>query len=547
LETDQTRIGSSSVVGNIANGNKEDQPASTTTTLYDLIQRHIDTNYPNKQMELDLQTGVSLDPAGKEQVDLKEPLMSQPFTHGTMLHCRFRGKENDNLTTASPSSSNTVTWTGKAESNPSEDQKNDVTDNSIKDDSTDTKINNCRPQKNAEDDDDDVIDLCDDDDDDSNDDDEVVVVEKESLQAKSSSSSSVFLSKKRKSVTMMNTPNSTAAGGTGHSSTKKKSRQSNDNNNGQIDQFQIASYNVWFGPHQQDESGEVFPKDRMAAIAQHLQEATVTSSSPSSPLLFIGFQELTPSLTTYLKPCLYQMGYKFCSQPFNGGFGGGSWYGVGLAIPHETEIIETKFVPFDNSIQGRGMFFVQTKTVLFVTTHLESWSGPEYTGAREREAQLVAAASFCQQRMKEQTLSSKSLSIAIIAGDLNWDDERKRSSGRSNSSAPPNRKLLDLLDDGWKDPAEAFDYTYDSKENPMLSGSLRRRFDRCIYYSRDSTMAARSSDSTKTFRAVEFRKIGKDPIVPSRIWNKRNTFNGTTRQVPVCASDHFGIVVGFNR
>mmetsp|Transcript_18474 Transcript_18474/g.44577 ORF Transcript_18474/g.44577 Transcript_18474/m.44577 type:complete len:245 (+) Transcript_18474:251-985(+) len=244
------------------------------------------------------------------------------------------------------------------------------------------------------------------------------------------------------------------------------------------------------------------------------------------------------------------MGYKFCTQPLGMGIGGSQFvttttarqeYGVGIAIPNDMSVVKTEFVPYRNSVQGRGMLYVQTETVLFVTTHLESWCGPELTGAREREEQLVEVAAFCQRRIRQQQQQSGSFgasppSIAIITGDFNWDDERKRTS--KTASGPPNRKLLDLLDDGWNDSAEPFDYTYDSKENPMLAGNLRRRFDRCIYFCREEP---------KMFDTVEFRKIGKEPIVPTRIWNKRNSFNGTTRQAQVCASDHFGIVIGFER
>ena len=117
------------------------------------------------------------------------------------------------------------------------------------------------------------------------------------------------------------------------------------------DNFQIASYNVWFGPPD-PEAKQVFPKQRMKAIARILQETSISSSSSgssssSTPLRFIGFQELTDSLRQYLMPELQSMGYRMCTQPL------GASYGVGLAIPSDTNIVDSKFVPFRDSIQGR--------------------------------------------------------------------------------------------------------------------------------------------------------------------------------------------------
>jgi len=281
--------------------------------------------------------------------------------------------------------------------------------------------------------------------------------------------------------------------------------------------FQIVSYNVWFGPPDSSVN-QLHPEERMAAIARELE-------SCQDNLLFVGFQELTESLRVYLEPHLKRMGYRFCTQPLGGA------YGVGLAISKRVTIVESKFLPFGDSCQGRGLLYVQTPTMLFGTTHLESYiDAKEYNGATQREAQIVQAATFCQERLRQ----NPNLQLAMIAGDFNWDDERKR------KGTSPNTELLPLLhtqsgDMLWKDAGTPFDYTYDGKENPMLGSNLRRRFDRCIYL---------QSSPSKATTTAQLHKLGMTAI-PSLTWNKRNPFNGSTKVVPVAPSDHFGIAVTF--
>lgn len=74
-----------------------------------------------------------------------------------------------------------------------------------------------------------------------------------------------------------------------------------------INDFRIASYNVWFGPPDPD-ANQVYPRQRMTAIAQALKE--FNSKPVSSPLLFIGFQELTESLKQYLTPVSTELNLK---------------------------------------------------------------------------------------------------------------------------------------------------------------------------------------------------------------------------------------------
>ncbi|KAG7352310.1 hypothetical protein IV203_008358 [Nitzschia inconspicua] len=283
--------------------------------------------------------------------------------------------------------------------------------------------------------------------------------------------------------------------------------------------FQIASYNVWFGPPDPD-VGQLYPKERMTAIVECIQNACMTQST-DNPLLFIGFQELTPSLVDYLKPLLGQIGYKLCTQPL--GFGGSS-YGVGVAVPQDLDIVKHEFIPYSNTQQGRGLLYIKTPTFLLGTTHLESYTGQQSDGSKEREKQIVDAALFC----KTQLEVSSSLKLAVIVGDLNWDDERKQ-----KRSEATNKNLLSLLPGGWKDAGEPFDYTYDAKENPMLGGNLRRRFDRCIYYS-------------NSLECLELRKIGQEAI-PGLVWQKKNPYTGKSKPMAVTPSDHFGLVLTFGK
>jgi len=158
--------------------------------------------------------------------------------------------------------------------------------------------------------------------------------------------------------------------------------------------------------------------------------------------------------------------------------------------------------------------------------HLESFvDAQRYNGVEQRELQIVEATKFCQSKMQQHS----SLQMAILAGDFNWDDERKRGNA-------PNRPLLSLISDQWNDAGTPFDYTYDCKENCMLGGNLRRRFDRCLYLTRNDS---------KIPYEHSFQKIGNTKL-PNLTWNKKNPYNGTSRPVPVAPSDHFGIAVRFS-
>eukprot|EP00934_Nitzschia_sp_Nitz4_P005853 Nitzschia sp. Nitz4//scaffold203_size38902//10019//11437//NITZ4_007658-RA/size38902-processed-gene-0.69-mRNA-1//-1//CDS//3329541418//5843//frame0 len=275
---------------------------------------------------------------------------------------------------------------------------------------------------------------------------------------------------------------------------------------------QVASYNVWFGPP----DGDVHPQQRMKAIVDELAKCGDHTQLP-----FVGFQELTPELRQILEPHLRQRHYKFCTQPLQA-------YGVGMALSRDLNLLETNFRGYNNSSQGRGLLYSRTSTVIFGTTHLESFvNAKTYNGASQREEQAVQAATFLQEQLEEHP----SLQLAIFTGDLNWDDERKQ------KSTAVNRPLLELLHThrcgNWKDAGTPFDYTYDSKENPMLGGNLRRRFDRCLYLTQEGVSLS-----------ATLSKVGKSAI-GGLTWKKKNPYTGATKVVPVAPSDHFGIAVKF--
>jgi len=199
-------------------------------------------------------------------------------------------------------------------------------------------------------------------------------------------------------------------------------------------------------------------------------------------------------------------------------------------VSKELQIVEQCFVPYTNTIQARGFLYVRTPRLLLVTTHLESWCGTQYTGASERERQIIEVANYCQEQLN--SAANGGLELAVILGDLNWDDERKQ-----KRSVPQNRNLLSILPDGWHDAGTQFDFTYDAKENPMLNGNLRRRLDRCIYIS--------SQQQTQDYKSIGLKKVGEKAI-PNLAWNKKNPYNGNVKTMPVAPSDHFGIMISFS-
>ena len=309
--------------------------------------------------------------------------------------------------------------------------------------------------------------------------------------------------------------------------------------------FSLATYNRWFGPPH--------PSARMERIA------SLICSMPVKPL-FVGLQEVTPALSEELFPRLRSGGYQLISQDITG-----CGYGCSVAVltcaVGGAEVIDSGFIPYSDTIMARGLVWVHARIgpgdrggggggggeVLFGTTHLESFvrnypvPGRTYNGAAQREGQIQECQRFAESFMSKR----RGVRAAFITGDLNWDDERKRSGGNDRPLLEVLAKEGDGRDDVWIDawretqPRED-GYTYDAKENPMLRGNLRRRFDRCL--------ACFRKGATESLRVESTELIGKDAI-KGITWQKEKSQwgrGGGTGQIitlPVCPSDHFGLCV----
>jgi tyrosyl-DNA phosphodiesterase 2 len=332
-----------------------------------------------------------------------------------------------------------------------------------------------------------------------------------------------------------------------------KNRALSSQRNHGLEMFSICSYNLWFHP--------LLIEERMSHVSQIISEL---SPRPT----FIGLQEVTPEIFEYLSPLLQYMGYVFIHQK-------GVAYGCAIGIlvdsklmcreeitPLHARVIHSGFQPYSTSQMSRGLLWVHANVetvgeVLFTTTHLESYI-PGNDGSRERELQLQEASRFCLEKMNQSYQGC--LKGVFITGDLNWDDERKRSTGTD-------KHLLTVIQhsqqditpwmDSWLETNPGQDgYSYDSKINPMLKGNLRRRFDRCLScFRRNDKGLSVSTTATATPIATPIATdlVGKDAI-PGLTWRKevaKWTNGRPTREVtydfrPVAPSDHFGLFASFH-
>jgi hypothetical protein len=175
----------------------------------------------------------------------------------------------------------------------------------------------------------------------------------------------------------------------------------------------------------------------------------------------------------------------------------------------------------------------QKRTIVFATTHLESFCGPNYTGATERAQQVQQIHDF---------LETLACDVAIVNGDMNWDDERSPRSKRQLMDVP----LLSLFPpntwtDTWLTANANFKktepgYTYDPKTNPMFGGGkLQRRFDRCLIR---GTAAILCLDQQPKI-------VGQAPLPEQVTFEKYNSWTKSSKTMPVTPSDHFGYVCKF--
>lgn len=273
----------------------------------------------------------------------------------------------------------------------------------------------------------------------------------------------------------------------------------------------VATYNIWFGT---------------TGYEDRRMEAILAALSPHAPTL-IGFQEVTLELAKTLCPLLESLDYHTILQPFMS-------YGCAVACKVD-EVIQSGFHPFSNTEMDRGIVWALVREhgreILFTTAHLESYFDASCTGGPEREVQLLEMTEFCERCVRERP----TVELAIITGDLNWDDERVRSEGH-------NRKLISLVDSTkWFDAYRQVEpkspgFTYDPEENPMLGGgSLRRRFDRILVHPRDGDKVGITSANI----------VGKEALPGLTYTIPPTRFHGPKTRL-VTPSDHFGLVSKLN-
>ena len=335
----------------------------------------------------------------------------------------------------------------------------------------------------------------------------------------------------------------------GQSSKTTAPALSNYNSSGPMPNFSLTSYNIWFG---QGSGGEPHPDRRMEAIS------AIISDLQPRPLM-IGLQEVTPDLETLLYPLLQSMGYHIVSQPQPR-----AHYYVAIAVltgnvlggsndNFSAQLVSSGFESYSHTIMARGLLWTHvrlcsgtsSREVFFTTTHLESFlqgghMGQPYDGVPQRKAQIQQAAQFCTEYAQKRARHGTRIDAAIITGDLNWDDERKRSTGNDE-------KMLEVIDsahawtDAWLHCRPGEDgYTYDAKLNDMLRGNLRRRFDRCLVW----------NGGGAGIGPVQCEMIGKSCIAGLNWRKEKQKFSnggfvptGEFIDQPVSPSDHFGLFV----
>jgi endonuclease/exonuclease/phosphatase family metal-dependent hydrolase len=271
--------------------------------------------------------------------------------------------------------------------------------------------------------------------------------------------------------------------------------------------FQVATWNVWFGP---TGNGDPHAGPRMRELCRLLQNE---HDSHNNPLWCIGLQEVIAETAQYLQPILEQAGYTVFRQPL----AQGAWYGCALAVPSSMRLLEQGWFPYTTTSQSRGFLYARvavplsSEQILFTTTHLESWTGRTYTGVSQRQQQLGELQDFCTRQF--QTHSN--LRMAILTGDMNWDDEPQNDATRLDPV------MSTILDDGWKDSwletkptASSTCFTYNKQMNPMLDGNLQRRFDRILVQARGG--GSGGSGGTK---AISTKLIGTLAL-PDLHWSK---------------------------
>jgi hypothetical protein len=363
--------------------------------------------------------------------------------------------------------------------------------------------------------------------------------------------------------------------------------------------FTVGTWNIWFGPPH--------PEKRMERIASIItnQMACSTATINNRPMV-VGLQEVTRGLSSTLFPLLQKQGYTILCQPDIA-----DSYGCAIAVyshhnnTHSVTIRQSGFVPFQNTIMERGLLWVlldlvsedtdatstsssspqvrqkknkiHTRTVLFTTTHLESFVYGHPHTHHARQDQLKQSIQFIEQFLAADT--NTHISVAFLTGDLNWDNNDDDENNDNNDipaqySTPKKQKISKTKDppllpfirsfsalpwiDAYletksKDNRGELGYTYDAKSNPMLKGEyLQRRFDRCLvqfpFHARKSN--ANSSSSVmmhnKNGCVITTALHGREAIA-GITWDKPtktpSSGDASRKSLPVCPSDHYALSV----
>lgn len=256
----------------------------------------------------------------------------------------------------------------------------------------------------------------------------------------------------------------------------------------------LLTYNVWFAEN-------VALEARMEGIGEVVRE-----KRPD----VVCFQEVTHNIWEILKKQNWTKQYR--KSPVDPQ----ASYFVVLLVQEEMEP-EFHKEKFPNSTMGRDLVWAQTPGNVFTfgTAHLESYTvddrNPHSVERRE------------QMRRSIRRLEVSGAANVFFAGDTNWNE-------RLDGVAQMPEGFVDVwnqLHPG--DPG----YTYDAKQNDMLRGHLRQRFDRIYVKLRD-------------YRPSHIELVGKAPL-SGVTFMKTAMVRGRMESFtfPVLPSDHYGLFSRF--
>ena len=265
------------------------------------------------------------------------------------------------------------------------------------------------------------------------------------------------------------------------------------------DTLRLLTYNVWF------ESAETPIEKRMEGIG-----AVVQAEKPD----VWAFQECTPQIEHLLSRAPWWRQYDVSEAPEE------SSYFTLLGVRRGCSSARFLRTRFGNSRQGRDLLRVELDLgfgckLLAGTSHLESFTGKQSTGSRERSEQLRSAIG---------DLEASRCHNVIFAGDFNWSEDTDGDMAR-------------MLPTGWSDAwptlnAGQLGNTYDCAANHMLLGNMKKRLDRIVFSCRD-------------FDATQVRMVGCEPL--GALTYLKKTYTGEVKRLPVLPSDHFGLVLTLAR